>query len=187
MPLQNGRLNLQSSPLRCIPYGNLSWKKNTKHRNNYHEVQWTLTRMKRRSVQEFNTLNKSSTLILQFYLQTPPLWNALITKYKHKITTFSINNVTMMHCEKNRNRIEILKFRVSEFRSTWNKWAYRIILNSDPNQRNSSQYMFKSDELIEKHNNFKVLGRTDVQHEAIMCQKVAYTKTGHKMAHFIIK
>jgi hypothetical protein len=47
--------------------------------------------------------------------------------------------------------------------------------------------MFKSDELIAKHNNFKVLGRTDVQHEAIMCQKVAYTKTGHKMAHFITK
>lgn len=38
-----------------------------------------------------------------------------------------------MHCEKNRNRIEILKFRVGEFGSTWNKRAYRNILNSDPN------------------------------------------------------
>jgi len=32
-----------------------------------------------------------------------------------------------------------------------------------------------------------VLGRTDVQQGAIMCQKIAYTKTGHKMAHFITK
>jgi len=47
--------------------------------------------------------------------------------------------------------------------------------------------MFKSDKLIAKHNNFKVLGRTDVQQEAIVCQKVAYTKTGHKMAQFITK
>jgi len=47
--------------------------------------------------------------------------------------------------------------------------------------------MFKSDKLIAKHNNFKVLGRTDVQHEAIVCQKVAYIKTGHKMAQFITK
>lgn len=53
--------------------------------------------MKWRIVQEFIFLKKSSILILQFYLQTPPLWNALITKYKHKITTFSINNVTLMH------------------------------------------------------------------------------------------